>query len=177
MFILRDLIPQLQAEFSDTPLERKRSVWFAYTLLAVVVPFTSSSITSNLLRSLRTLFGLELKLQRFYGFMASPTLPWNKLWRRMWDLIPYPTTEDRLLLVLEDFIKIDRIFENLSVKIMWLHTVLSGRIFVGTKVICCSYRPWVGQEIIESDARNSGSHIDCRATCLQTKIISCYIHE
>jgi len=26
MFILRDLIPQLQAEFSDTPLGRKRSV-------------------------------------------------------------------------------------------------------------------------------------------------------
>ena len=103
MFILRDLIPQLQAEFSDTPLGRKRSVWFAYTLLAVVVPFTSS-ITSNLLRALRTLFGLELESQRFYGFMASPSLPWGKLWCRMWDLIPHPTTEGRLLLVLDDFI-------------------------------------------------------------------------
>jgi len=51
MFILGDLIPQLQVEFSNTPLGRKRSVWFAYTLLAVVVPFTSS-IASNLLRSL-----------------------------------------------------------------------------------------------------------------------------
>jgi len=103
MFILRDLIPQLQAEFSDTSLGRKRSVWFAYTLLAVVVPFTSS-ITSNLLRALRTLFGLELGSQRFYGFMASPTLPWKRLWHRMWDLIPQPATEDRLLLVLDDFI-------------------------------------------------------------------------
>jgi len=72
-------------------------------LLAVVVPFTSS-ITSNLLRSLRTLFGLELKLQYFYGFMASPPLHCDKLWHRMWDLIPHPTTQNRLLLVLDDFI-------------------------------------------------------------------------
>jgi hypothetical protein len=103
MFILQDLIPQLQAEFSDTPLGRKRSVWFAYTLLAVIVPFTSS-ITSNLLRALRTLFGLELESQRFYDFMASPTLPWKRLWHRMWDLIPHPTTEGRLLVALDDFI-------------------------------------------------------------------------
>jgi hypothetical protein len=103
MSILRDLIPQLQAEFSDTTLGRKRSMWFVYTLLAVVVPFTTS-ITSNLLRALRTLFGLELESQRFYGFMASPTLPWKRLWHRMWDLIPQPTTEGRLLLVLDDFI-------------------------------------------------------------------------
>ncbi len=103
MFILRDLIPQLQAEFSDTPLGRKRSLWFAYTLLAVVVPFTSS-ISSNLLRALQTLFGLELESQRFYGFMASPTLPWKRLWRRLWDLVPQPATEGRLLLALDDFI-------------------------------------------------------------------------
>jgi hypothetical protein len=103
MFILRDLIPQLQAEFSDSPLGRKRSIWFAYTLLAVVVPFTSS-ITSNLLRALRTLFGLELESQRFYAFMASPTLPWKRLWHRMWALIAQPTTQGRLLLALDDFI-------------------------------------------------------------------------
>lgn len=58
MFILRDLLLPLQEEFSNTKQGQKRKVWFTYALLSVVVPFTSS-ITSNLLRTLQTLFGLE----------------------------------------------------------------------------------------------------------------------
>lgn len=54
------------------------------TLFAVVVPFTSS-ITSNLLRALQTLFGLEIQSQHFYTFMGSTTLPGKALWRTMWD--------------------------------------------------------------------------------------------
>ena len=54
MFILRDLLLPLQQKFSNTKQGQKRKVWFAYTLLAVVVPFTSS-MTSNLLRALQTL--------------------------------------------------------------------------------------------------------------------------
>ena len=87
MFILRDLLTPLQQEFSNTTQGQKRKVWFAYTLLAVVVPFTSS-ITSNLLRVLQTLFGLEIQSQRFYTFMGSPTLPWKGLWHAMWGMIP-----------------------------------------------------------------------------------------
>ena len=103
MFILRDLLIPLQDEFSDTKQGRKRKVWFAYTLMAVVVPFTSS-ITSNLLRSLCTLFGLEIKSQRFYAFMASPTLPWKSLWQALWGLIPSPATKGRILVALDDSI-------------------------------------------------------------------------
>jgi hypothetical protein len=103
MFILRDLLPPLQSAFSDTPLGRQRAQWFAYTLLAVVVPFTSS-MTSNLLRTLHTLFGLSPDSSRFYTFMASPTLPWDQLWQVLWGLIPAPLTEGRLVLVLDDFI-------------------------------------------------------------------------
>ena len=103
MFILHDLLKPLQEEFSDTAQGQKRKVWFAYTLLAVVVPFTSS-MTSNLLRALQTLFGLEIKNQRYYTFMASPTLPWEKLWRTMWSIIPNPTTDGRILAVLDDSI-------------------------------------------------------------------------
>jgi hypothetical protein len=51
MFILRDLLPPLQSAFSTTPLGRERAHWFGSTLLAVIVPFTSS-MTSNLLRTL-----------------------------------------------------------------------------------------------------------------------------
>jgi hypothetical protein len=103
MFILRDLLHPLQAHFSDTDLGRERSSLFAYTLLAVIVPFTSS-ITSNLLRSLVTLFGIEIKKKRFYTFMASSTLPWQKLWQTVWSLIPSPESEGRLLVALDDCI-------------------------------------------------------------------------
>jgi hypothetical protein len=103
MFILRDLLLPLQAEFSNTAQGQKRKVWFAYTLLAVVVPFTSS-ITSNLLRALQTLFGLDLQSQRFYTFMASSTLPWKGLWQAMWGMIPSPATEERIIVALDDSI-------------------------------------------------------------------------
>lgn len=103
MFILRDLIPPLQEEFSSNEQGQKRKIWFAYTLLAIAVPFTSS-ITSNLLRSLQTLFGLDIQSQRFYSFMASPTLPWQKLWKTMWGMIPSPETEERIIVALDDSI-------------------------------------------------------------------------
>jgi len=103
MFILRDLFAPLQSAFSSTPLGRERAQWFLSTLLAVIVPFTSS-MTSNLLRTLTTLFGLSLSQRRFYTFMASPTLPWDRLWQVLWGLIPAPLTDGRLVLALDDFI-------------------------------------------------------------------------
>jgi len=103
MFILSDLLPPLQQEFSTTKQGKKRSVWFIYTLLAVVIPFTSS-ITSNLLRALNTLFGFDIQQHHFYTFMATTTLPWKGLWRTMWNAIPNPLTEGHLLVVLDDFI-------------------------------------------------------------------------
>ena len=103
MFILRDLLRPLQDHFSDTDLGRERASLFVYTLLAVIVPFTSS-MTSNILHSLIALFGIEIKKKRFYTFMASSTLPWQKLWQTVWGLIPSPETEGRLLVALDDCI-------------------------------------------------------------------------
>ena len=103
MFILKDLLIPLQEQFSDTKQGQKRKIWFVYTLLAVVIPFTSS-ITSNLLRALQTLFGLEIKSQRFYTFMASATLPWKALWKTMWSMIPEPATDGRIMVALDDSI-------------------------------------------------------------------------
>ena len=103
MFILRDLLRSLQTQFSDTRLGRQRAHWFVFTLLAVIVPFTSS-MTSNLLRSLQTLFGLDPGHRRFYAFMASPKLPWDRLWQVLWGLIPDPLVEGRLLVALDDSI-------------------------------------------------------------------------
>lgn len=103
MFILRDLLHPLQRAFSDSPLGRERAHWFVFTLLAVIVPFTSS-MTSNLLRSLQTLFGLNPGQRRFYTFMASPKIPWQRLWREIWRRIPQPLVDGRLLLALDDSI-------------------------------------------------------------------------
>jgi len=103
MFIIRDILTPLQNEFSSTSLGRQRSRWFVYALLAFIVPFTSS-ISSNILRSLDTLFGISLNRRRFYTFMASNKLPWASLWRRLWTTIPDPLTDGRLLVALDDFI-------------------------------------------------------------------------
>ncbi len=69
MFIWRDLLTPMQKDFSKTQQGQTRKIWLAYTLLAVVL-FTSS-ITSNLLRALQSLFELEIQSQRFYTFMET----------------------------------------------------------------------------------------------------------
>ncbi len=103
MFILRDLLLALQTPFSNTALGRERAHWFVFTLLAVIVPFTSS-MTSNLLRALRTLFGLDLNRRRFYTFMASSTLPWDRIWSVLWGSIPDPLVDGRVVVALDDSI-------------------------------------------------------------------------
>ncbi|MCP4407518.1 MAG: transposase [Gammaproteobacteria bacterium] len=103
MFILRDLLLLLQAPFSNTDLGRERAHWFVFTLLAIIVPFTSS-MTSNLLRSLRMLFGLDLSQRRFYTFMASCKLPWERLWSVLWGAIPQPLVDGRVLVAVDDSI-------------------------------------------------------------------------
>lgn len=102
MFILRDILPPLQQEFSNTALGHVRRRWFVHVILACIIPFTNS-MTSNLLRSLKHLFGMEdIKRRAFYVFMASHKLPWSKMWTTLWGMIPSPETDDRLLLALDD---------------------------------------------------------------------------
>jgi hypothetical protein len=103
MFILRDLLTPLQALFPVSEEGLQRRTWFVCTLLAIIVPFTPSR-TSNLLRSLRTLFGLSVDQSCYYTFMASKKLPWDPLWAALWRLIPEPLTEGRLLVALDDSI-------------------------------------------------------------------------
>jgi hypothetical protein len=68
------------------------------------MPFTSSK-TSNILRCLNSLFGFTgIAQKRFYTFMASPKIPWNRLWPTLWKMIPEPVTNGRLLLAVDDYI-------------------------------------------------------------------------
>jgi hypothetical protein len=103
MFILRDILTPLQNDFSSTRLGRQRSRWFVYTLLAFIIPFTSS-LSSNILRCMNTLFGIRVNRRRFYSFMASNKLPWATVWPGLWSMIPSPLTDGRLLVALDDFI-------------------------------------------------------------------------
>ena len=55
MNILHDILEKLKNEFALSRKGDERGIWFVYTLIAVIIPFTSSK-TSNLLRCLQTLF-------------------------------------------------------------------------------------------------------------------------
>jgi len=104
MHILHSLLNELKKEFVWSKKGEERGTWFIYTLLAIIIPFTSSR-TSNLFRTLETLFGFAcIKKKRYYTFMASPKIPWKNLWSRIWHMIPNPKTNGRLLIVLDDFI-------------------------------------------------------------------------
>ncbi len=104
MFILQNIFKKLKNEFAHSRKGEERGIWFIYTIVAIIIPFTSSK-TSNLLRCLKSLFGFAgIEKKRYYTFMASPKIPWKRLWRCLWEMIPEPLTDDRLLLALDDYI-------------------------------------------------------------------------
>lgn len=104
MLILHSLLSELKDEFAPSRKGEERGTWFIYTLLAIILPFTSSR-TSNLLRTMATLFGFsDIGWKRYYRFMASPKIPWNRLWPRLWSMIPEPETNGRLIVALDDYI-------------------------------------------------------------------------
>ena len=104
MFILHEIFKKLKNEFAHSKKGDERGTWFVYTLLAIIIPFASSK-TSNLLRCLKSLFGFTgIRKKRYYTFMASPKIPWQRLWKCLWKMIPEPLTNDRLLLALDDYI-------------------------------------------------------------------------
>ncbi len=104
MLILHSLLSELKEEFAQSRKGEERGAWFLHTLLAIILPFTSSR-TSNLLRALATLFGFtDISWKRYYRFMASPKIPWDRLWSRLWKMIPEPETNKRLIVALDDYI-------------------------------------------------------------------------
>lgn len=194
MFILRDLLTALQTPFSDSKLGRERARWFVFTLLVVIVPFTSS-MTSNLLRSLRMLFGLELDRRRFYTFMASAKLPWVHLWQMLWSQIPDPCVEGRLLVALDDSInnKTGRkifgcgFFHDHTAKLNqpsypWSQNVVSIGLLKRIKGRwCClplAFRFYFMKKAIEAEAvttQKSGSTVDFQSKMTQAAQMLCSV--
>jgi hypothetical protein len=103
MSILRILAHDFQALFPATEKGQERFRWLLLTLQAIIVPITASR-TSNLLRAIETLFGVNIAEWRYYTFMASVKLPWERLWESLWRRLPRPLSEGRLLLALDDSI-------------------------------------------------------------------------
>jgi hypothetical protein len=104
MHTLHSLLSNLKEEFASSSKGEERGAWFVYTLLAIILPFTSSK-TSGLVRALESVFGFAgISQKRYYTFMASAKIPWACLWERLWKLIPQPVTNGRLITVLDDYI-------------------------------------------------------------------------
>jgi len=103
MSILRTFANDFQTLFPATDKGQERFRWFILTLQAILVPITASR-TSNLLRAIETLFGVSIAEWRYYTFMASVKLPWERMWATLWRTIPSPLSEGRLLLALDDSI-------------------------------------------------------------------------
>ncbi len=104
MYILHSLLNELKAEFNNSRIGKERGLWFVYTMVTIIVPFTSSK-TSSLLRGLKALFGFtDINKRRYYAFMASPKIPWHRLWPCLWKMIPNPLTDGRLIVALDDSI-------------------------------------------------------------------------
>ena len=103
MSILPTLRQELQCLFPPNANGSERFSWFALTLQAILIPVTASR-TSNLLRSIATLFGVEIDQWCYYTFMASRKLPWRTLWDALWRAIPHPLVDGRLMLAIDDSI-------------------------------------------------------------------------
>ncbi len=101
---IQQIFASFKDDFAHSKKGKERSQWFIYTILAVIIPFTSSK-TSNVLRCLHFFFGFTyITGRRFYTFMASSKIPWPKLWETVRKAIPTPFTQDRLVIALDDYI-------------------------------------------------------------------------
>ncbi len=103
MAILHDVLRSISTSFPPNPSGQRRATWLVFAILAIAMPFASSR-TSDILRCLEHLFGLRVSERRFYRFMGSPKLPWERMWKAVWRLVPSPRTGRHLILALDDFI-------------------------------------------------------------------------
>jgi hypothetical protein len=100
MFILKSMLDPIQSECKKS---HERGKLFVAVLLAILLPAVGSR-SSQLLRIIKSAFGFKITRRRFYIMMASPKLPWMRLWQCLWRLIPSPLTDGRLLLAADDSI-------------------------------------------------------------------------
>jgi hypothetical protein len=98
MFILKSIVDTIQSEFQKS---QQRGKLFIAILLAIMLPAVGSR-SSQLFLIIRSVFYFKVTRRSFYIMMASPKLPWMRLWQCLWKLIPSPLTDGRLLLAADD---------------------------------------------------------------------------
>jgi len=98
------LFSRFKDDFAHSKKGHERSQWFIYAIVSIIIPFTTAK-SSSLLRCLHFIFGFTyITSRRFYTFMASTKIPWDKLWRSLIRVIPNPDTDARLIVALDDCI-------------------------------------------------------------------------
>ena len=98
MFILKSIFDPIQSEFRKS---QHRGKLFVAALLAILLPAVGSR-SSQLLLIIKSAFCFKVTHRGFYIMIASPKLPWLRLWQCLWRLIPSPLTDGRLLLAADD---------------------------------------------------------------------------
>ena len=63
-----------------------------------------SAMSSHIHRKLEQVLYFSISKTRFYRFMSSKVFNWDIIWMKIFKLIPYPETNDRLILALDDSI-------------------------------------------------------------------------
>ena len=96
---LIDLLKVLQTQLEQN---EERKALFVYTLVSIMLPVIGSK-ASHLYRAMTGLFEYQVTKRRFYGFMASPKIAWDKLWPIVWQkVLSLSDADDCILLSIDD---------------------------------------------------------------------------
>lgn len=98
MDTLHPLLVSLQEVFKRS---HKKGKLFSAVILAMILPI-GTAMSSHIHRKLEQGLYFGINKTRFYRFMASKTFNWDGIWKKVFGLIPSPTTNDRLIVALDD---------------------------------------------------------------------------
>ncbi len=101
---LQQLLCAYKNDFSYSRKGAERGEWFIYTLFSIILPCASAR-TSLVLQTLNAVFGfITMTVRRYYTFMGSPKLPWDRLWKTTRTSIPDHRIDGRTLVAVDDSI-------------------------------------------------------------------------
>lgn len=98
MDTLHPLLVSLQEVFKRS---HKKGKLFSAIILAMIVPI-GTAMSSHIYRKLEEVLYFSISKTRFYRFMGSKVFNWDKIWMKIFKLIPSAETNDRLIVALDD---------------------------------------------------------------------------
>ena len=100
MDTLHPLLVSLQEVFKRS---HKKGKLFSAVILAIILPIVSA-MSNHIHRKLEQVLYFSISKTRFYRFMSSKVFNWDIIWMKIFKLIPYSETNNRLILALDDSI-------------------------------------------------------------------------